>query len=233
MSHDYINKFSDGIYINSFIRNKEKIIHELVTNSKYQYGYDTAKHGIINYIEMQKNKLSFEEKIEEYIKLLNLGYIPKAIDNKTYFSNGEKINQFWHHKEKIIKALFTNQKYQYGYDTAKEIINNINKKLSKEDKIKEYIELVNNGYIPVNKEQSQCFSDGSLISAFWQNNREIIISELYSNELYNEDYDLARIIIKIKCDDKYKRLANEFIYDMAVDLLQNKDSKKLVKTKDF
>ena len=229
MAHDYVNKFSDGSFVDSFFRNKDKIIHKLATNLKYQYGYETAKNNVINYIEKQKNKLSTKERIYEYIVLLNSGYIPKKIDEKTYFSNGEAINQFWHHKERIIKELFTDQKYQFGYETAKQIINDINRKLSKEDKIKEYIELLNNGYIPIGRESNQCFSDGSSIGVFWQNNRESIISELYSNESYSENYNLARIIVEVKIDDKYKRLTNEMIYDIAINLLQEEKSKKLVK----
>ena len=229
MSHDYVNKFSDGTFINSFFRNKEKIIHELATNPKYQYGYDIAKNNVINYIEKQKNKLSTKEKIEEYIVLLNNGYIPKKIDNKTFFSNGEVINQFWHHKERIIEVLFTSQKYQFGYDVAKRIISDKYKKLSKEDKIKEYIELLNNGYIPIGREANQCFSDGSPIGVFWQNNRESIISELYSNDVYNENYNLARIIVEVKIDNKYKRLTKEMIYDIAINLLQQNSSKKLAR----
>lgn len=229
IAHDRENKFSDGAFINSFIRNKDKIIHELATNPQYNNGYDTAKKIIIDYVEQRKNKLSIDEKVAEYIELLNTGYVPKKIDNKVQFSNGEPINQFWSNKEKIVNELFTNPQYSEGYDIAKDVINKKINKLSNEDRIKEYIELLNTGYVPLDRESNQYFSDENCVGVFWQNYKQSIISELYSNELYNEGYDLAKIIVKLKTSEKYKRLTNEMILEIALNINKENVTKKMVR----
>ena len=53
--------------------------------------------------------------------MLNKGYVPKKNDSETEFSDGSKVNQFWfNHKDKIKEELETNQKYETGYERAKE-----------------------------------------------------------------------------------------------------------------
>ena len=87
--------------------------------------------------------------------MLNKGYIPKKNDSETEFSDGSKVNQFWNnYKDKIKTELETNPKYETGYEKAKEAVKNYLEKkekrssLSVEDRIAEYIEMLNKGYIP-------------------------------------------------------------------------------------
>ena len=87
--------------------------------------------------------------------MLNKAYVPKTNDSETEFSDGSKVNQFWkNYKDKIKEEQETNQKYETGYERAKETLKNYLEKkekrssLSVEDRISEYIEMLNKGYIP-------------------------------------------------------------------------------------
>ena len=63
--------------------------------------------------------------------MLNKGYVPKYKDSETEFSDGSKVNQFWFtHKDKIKEELETNQKYETGYERAKEALKNYLEKSS-------------------------------------------------------------------------------------------------------
>ena len=57
-------------------------------------------------------------------------------------------------------------------------MSNILNKLSNEDKVIEYIDMLNKGYIPYgSRDEKNHFSDGSLINAFWKWNKEKILSK--------------------------------------------------------
>ena len=179
--------FSNGEPINHFwTNNKEKIIERLNTDSKYKEGYETAK-----------TMISFD-KIADYIELLNTGYIPKSIDKETTFSNGEPINHFWpHNKDKIIERLATDSKYKEGYEKAKSIIKGLSF-----DKVADYIELLNTGYVPKQNDKETTFSNGEPINYFWQVHKDKIIERLNTDSKYAEGYETAKSIIKGLSFDK-------------------------------
>ena len=207
---DKETKFSNGEPVNYFWQvNKDKIIERLNSDFKYAEGYETAHKFIKN--------LSFD-KTTDYIELLNQGYIPKSIDKETKFSNGELINVFWTtNKDKIIERLNTDSKYAEGYETAKSIIKNLSF-----DKIADFIELLNQEYIPKNKDKETKFSNGEPINNFWANHKEKIIEELNTDSRYAEGYDLAKKIVEIMVlpqEERKQRLKElkEYINNMNQD----------------
>ncbi|MGM9879219.1 MAG: hypothetical protein ACI31R_04260 [Bacilli bacterium] len=115
----------------------EKIKQTKSKNEKETKEYDlfSLTGHLKDYIEMKEDlfkTLTFEEKISEFIELLNKGYIPKGNDPETEFSDGKKINQFWNdNKDKIKKELKSNPKYQTGYEHAKKTIEEKEKQLEK------------------------------------------------------------------------------------------------------
>lgn len=225
---DKNNKFSDGSIINSFWKwNKEKIIAKLNSDPKYQKGYTKARQSIEGFQNKESNKLSFEQKIYEYIELLNTGYIPRKYEKEKTFSNGELINQFWSRKEKIIEDLNNNPRYKTGYEIAKNTINLLINKLTTERKIIEYIEMLNSGYVPTNRENEKSFSDGSLLGVFWPNNKEKIQLAL-SKEEYSINYELAKTIFILKTSEKTKHISREDIYNIALDEHQKIKSKSKI-----
>ncbi len=148
---------------------------------------------------------NIDAKIEEYIDLLNTGYIPKSCDVKTKFKNGNIIQQFWsNNKDKIINELFNNPKYEVGYETAKEIIRNKKSRTtSYNEKIDEYINLLNSGYLPQKNDLKNKFKNGSTIQQFWANNKEKIIYVLNNDPKYQVGYNKAKETIKnIKVSSK-------------------------------
>ena len=185
-SNDPETKFSDGSKVNRFwFNHKDKIKEELETNQKYETGYERAKQAI--------NPLSTEDKVAEYIEMLNKGYGPKSNDPETKFSDGSKVNQFWfNHKDKIKEELETNQKYETGYERAKQAIN----PLSTEDKVAEYIEMLNKGYGPKSNDPETKFSDGSKVNQFWFNHKDKIKEELETNQKYETGYERAKEAVK-------------------------------------
>ena len=175
------------------------------TDESYQEGYETAKK-IIFELEHPTDKIS------EYIELLNQGYIPKYEDKETKFSNGEPINQFWssrNNKEKIKERLRTNERYLEGYEIAKEIIFELEHPINK---ISEYIELLNQGYVPKSFDAKTKLSNGEPINYFWTsgNNKEKIIKELFEIQKSNLIYAKAREIIlkyfKVNTIEEYYEL---------------------------
>lgn len=192
-NYDPLSKFSNGTPVNQYwAKNREKIITELKNNPLYQIGYEKAHEIIKKYIAgLSQNK------IEEYINMLNSGQIkPKDNDTQNHFSNGNKIGNFWsNNKNKIISELFENPKYKTGYDNAKKVILDYQKSLTR-DRISEYIELLNKGLIPCSIDQTHTFEDGTYVNKFWPNNKEKILERLKSDPKYNIGYESAHQIIK-------------------------------------
>ena len=125
--------------------------------------------------------------------MLNKGYVPKYKDSETEFSDGNKVNWFWSaHKDKIKEELETNPKYETGYERAKKAIN----PLSTEDKVAEYIEMLNKGYVPKYKDSETEFSDGSKVNKFWNNYKDKIKTELETNSKYETGYEKAKEAVK-------------------------------------
>ena len=167
---DYQTKFKNGESINFFWPNhKDKVINALNNDPNYQIGYEKAKEIISQLATKTSIEIKLSRRINEYIELLNHGYIPNSNENKVKFQNGDLINQFWQNqKERIITTLNNDPKYEVGYETAKDIINQLATKAPKEIKlsrqITEYIELINTGYIPKTQDNSISFSSGELLA---------------------------------------------------------------------
>ena len=165
-----------------------------------QFDIELENINILNMLEEINKKvdLSYEQKIEEYIELLNTGHVPRNIDKEAKFSNGEPINQFWAtNKDKIIERLNNDSKYVEGYETAHSVIKNLSF-----DKVSDYIELLNRGYVPKHVEKEITFSNGELINNFWGNHRKKIIERLNTDSKYAEGYEKAKTIIKNLSFDK-------------------------------
>lgn len=187
ISDDKITKFSNGEIIRTFwSRHKNEIKERIKTNSKYDKGYDTV-HRILD-------NLSFD-KIEEFIELLNQGYVPKSLDEKTKFSNGESINSFWtRYSKQVIERLNTDSTYEVGYDLAKRILTC--------DKVADYIELLNQGYKPTRTDTQTKFSNGEPINTFWRYNFDKIIERLKTDPKYKTGYETVHQFIENLSFDK-------------------------------
>lgn len=99
-------------------------------------------------------------------------------------------------KEEIVEHLYHNPTFEEGYDTAKEFSLKYLEKLSHEEKLCEYIELLNKDYYPILREDELNFSDGSGINFFWKLNRFKIIEKLYTDEMYKEGYEKAKLKVE-------------------------------------
>jgi len=207
------NFFSNGKPLNRFFEfHQDEIAYELNNNSLYEIGYDIAKDNLNKYKEKKINKLSNKDKIKEYIEKLNKGYIPKTRDSFNFFSNGKSFNRFFEfHQDKIAYELNNNSLYEVGYDVARNIVNKYlkkeSKKLSEKDKIKEYIEKLNNGYYPKKDDRIECFSNGVVIRFFWGNNKNKIINLLNNSSDYKNGYDKAKETIN-DYHEKKKNISN-------------------------
>ncbi len=199
---DLETKFQDGKAINRFWKNnKDKIIDLLNNDLKYAVGYETAKKTVIRFLNEKPKQIEIKMHIDEYIELMNIGYLPKAYDTVTKFQNGSEIKHFWtRYKYQIISEFNNNPKYQVGYETALNIINQLSlqnaREIIFEQKIDEYIELVNNGYIPKNCDQNIKFKNGDFINNFWSNNKAKIIDKFISDPKYQVGYETAQDILE-------------------------------------
>ena len=221
--NDTETKFSDGSKVNRFWKyqpNQDKIKKELKTNPKYETGYEKAKQN--------SKPLSPEDKVAEYIEMLNKGYVPKKKDTETEFSDRSKVNQFWNYQptqDKIKKELETNPKYETGYEKAKQIVKNKINSLSPEDKIAEYIEMLNKGYVPKSHDTETEFSNRSKVNQFWshQPTQDKIKKELETNPKYETGYEKAKQTVKSSIEKSSRRKIKE-VKNLVNDDENNKES---------
>jgi len=151
-------------------------------------------------------RLSIEEKISEYLKMLNDGIL--EIANKDighYFSTGEPVAYFFNnYKRRLYKEVSKNPKY-IEYDKAREKILNL---FDKPDYIAEYIELVNSNQIPLLAiDKFNFFSNGKKIGEFYRVNKDSIIERLIKDKKYLKGYETIKGKIVGKLFDKI----NEYI----------------------
>ena len=171
------------------------------------FSTEEKKNIYISKIEQNKY-INKNRKIGEYIEKVNNGYIQEGALGDWYiprFKDGiESFCDycFWiENKKKIITELETNPKYEIGYEKAKKMIDDTNI----DKKIAEYIEKLNNGYIPKLKDSSEYFSNGSPVNVFWAKQRLKIITELETNPKYQVGYELS------------KKILNEILNDKSID----------------
>ena len=205
-----------GQDINLWTHNfQEKITREKSKEraKDHQIGLFSILGEVEDYVKIESLiSLSTEDKVAEYIEMLNKGYVPKSNDPETKFSDGSKVNRFWYsHKDRIKEELETNSKYETGYERAKETLKNYLEKkekrssLSVEDRIAEYIEMLNKGYVPKYNDSETEFSDGSKVNQFWNNYKDKIKTELETNPKYETGYEKAKEAVKNYLEKKEKR----------------------------
>ena len=195
-----------GQDINLWTHNfQEKITREKSKEraKDHQIGLFSILGEVEDYVKIESLiSLSTEDKVAEYIEMLNKGYVPKYKDSETEFSDGSKVNYFWFtHKDRIKEELETNQKYETGYEKAKQAIN----PLSTEDKVAEYIEMLNKGYVSKSNDPETEFSDGSKVNWFWFTYKDRIKEELETNSKYETGYERAKETLKNYLEKKEKR----------------------------
>ena len=211
--NDEETKFSDGSKVGQFWSNhRSKIIEEL-NKSEYDKGYEVAREKVRKYMDQKKNRstLTVEKRVKEYIEMLNEGNLEiESNDPKTKFSDGSKVGHFWHtHRSKIIEEL-NKQEYDKGYEVAREKVrkymdqNKNRSTLTVEERVKEYIEMLNEEYEPKSHDEETEFSDGSKVGKFWSNHRSKIIEELNKPE-YDKGYEVARETVRKYMDQNKNR----------------------------
>lgn len=200
-------RFKSGEVIGQYWHNhKAQIKSELDYNINYKDGYILAKSVVNERVTKTLKNKTFNKRRNEYINLINEGYIPVEYEENKMFSDGTPISQYWHHnKNKIAHELNNNPKYSVGYEKAKEIVS-MRMKNTHKYKVEEYIELLNNGYIPKSSDSITKFSDGKKINSFWKDNKDTIINELKTNLKYKKDYNVARESISKYLEKRNKKL---------------------------
>jgi len=206
--YDSDEMFSDGIPYNHYWQlHKKEIIKELTENPKYNEGYEVAKRII-------DNKVKQINKLEEIIEKLNNGYIPKSTSKTEKFSDGSIVCYYWaENKEQILKELNEDPKYSVGYEIAKSIVFKI---MNKINRIEEFIDKLNSGYVPIGIDEKEQFSDGTFINQFWTSKKTRIVNKINSDE-YNENYELAKIIIELRMKYSLKEKSREEILELALE----------------
>ena len=176
---------SNGSKISFFLGNhKEQITERLIKDQKYRKGYMNLKRKLGLIIEDKE-----EEKIEEDILDIMIEKLnnPKFNITKETKTNISVLKFFRLNKKQIVAKLQSDPKYKYGYDVIKT-------RVFGSSKIEEYIELLNNYIINVEKyEENIHFRDGELISNFWVKNKRAIDEYLASDIRYMQGYEVAKI----------------------------------------
>ena len=237
---DTQHRFSNGELINRFWNNnKGQIIERLNSDSRYAVDYELAKRKVGD--KIRKESLSPEEKVTEYIEMLNTDaqFIPiGGKDTQHSFSNGELINQFWQSNKTTIIERLNSEQYAVGYELAKRKVEEKIKKeleykskLSFEEKVTEYIEMLNTDFdfIPKSKDEEHSFSNGVPINTFWYYYKDKIIERLNGDSRYAVGYEIAKAKIAIYSLPKLEQ--KQQLELLKATLLQNQEQDKKGGTK--
>ena len=183
---------SNGTRIDNFLYNhKEQIIYRLTKCSKYKIGYLNLKRKLgIEFI----SKSDEEKELGYVIECLN--DISIDLTHKT-ITNSYIHNYLLNNKNKIIKIVLNDPKYNEGYEVLKT-------RLFGFSKLDEYIDLVNTYTINIENDEKFCFKDGTKIGKFWCNNKKNLENLLKKYTRYGMCYELARIKINGGCSRAFK-----------------------------
>ena len=223
-------KFSDGVFMNQFLKNNREKIYTLITtkNNIFIKKYPKCCENIINDYMFIKSKsknisLTDEERLIEYLIAMskNNNKLIKQTSNLR-FSDGISMRYYWNiYKEKIIKLLSENMdEYLKDYkeacktiiDAYKEYKNYLIKKennliLDFNRKLLEYLKAMNkNNNKIINQRSNIKFSDGTNMGSFFNNNREKIYEELIKeNNKFLKKYPASCMTLIKKCEDLFEQ----------------------------
>ncbi len=223
-------KFSDGVFMNQFLKNNREKIYTLITtkNNIFIKKYPKCCENIINgymFIKAKSKEISLtdEERLIEYLIAMskNNNKLIKQTSNLR-FSDGISMRYYWNiYKEKIIKLLSENMdKYLKDYkeacktiiDTYKEYKNYLIKKESNlildfNRKLLEYLKAMNkNNNKIINQRSNIKFSDGTNMGSFFNNNREKIYEELIKeNNKFLKKYPESCMTLIKKCEGLFEQ----------------------------
>lgn len=223
-------KFSDGVFMNQFLKNNREKIYTLITtkNNIFIKKYPKCCENIINDYMFIKTKskdisLTDEERLIEYLIAMskNNNKLIKQTSNLR-FSDGISMRYYWNiYKEKIIKLLSENMdKYLKDYkeacktiiDAYKEYKNYLIKKennliLDFNRKLLEYLKAMNkNNNKIINQRSNIKFSDGTNMGSFFNNNREKIYEELIKdNNKFLKKYPASCMTLIKKCEGLFEQ----------------------------
>lgn len=223
-------KFSDGVFMNQFLKNNREKIYTLITtkNNIFIKKYPKCCENIINDYMLIKAKskdisLTDEERLIEYLIAMskNNNKLIKQTSNLR-FSDGISMRYYWNiYKEKIIKLLSENMdEYLKDYkgacktiiDAYKEYKNYLIKKennliLDFNRKLLEYLKAMNkNNNKIINQRSNIKFSDGTNMGSFFNNNREKIYEKLIKeNNKFLKKYPESCITLIKKCEGLFEQ----------------------------
>ena len=223
-------KFSDGVFMNQFLKNNREKIYTLITtkNNIFIKKYPKCCENIINDYMFIKSKsknisLTDEERLIEYLIAMskNNNKLIKQTSNLR-FSDGISMRYYWNiYKEKIVKLLSENMdNYLKDYkeacktiiDAYKEYKNYLIKKennliLDFNRKLLEYLKAMNkNNNKIINQRSNIKFSDGTNMGSFFNNNREKIYEELIKeNNKFLKKYPASCMTLIKKCEDLFEQ----------------------------
>ena len=223
-------KFSDGVFMNQFLKNNREKIYTLITtkNNIFIKKYPKCCENIINdymFIKAKSKEISLtdEERLIEYLIAMskNNNKLIKQTSNLR-FSDGISMRYYWNiYKEKIIKLLSENMdKYLKDYkeacktiiDAYKEYKNYLIKKESNlildfNRKLLEYLKAMNkNNNKIINQRSNIKFSDGTNMGSFFNNNREKIYEELIKeNNKFLKKYPESCMTLIKKCEGLFEQ----------------------------
>ena len=223
-------KFSDGVFMNQFLKNNREKIYTLITtkNNIFIKKYPKCCENIINDYMFIKEKsknisLTDKERLMEYLIAMskNNNKLIKQTSNLR-FSDGISMRYYWNiYKEKIIKLLSENMdEYLKDYkeacktiiDAYKEYKNYLIKKennliLDFNRKLLEYLKAMNkNNNKIINQRSNIKFSDGTNMGSFFNNNREKIYEELIKeNNKFLKKYPASCMTLIKKCEGLFEQ----------------------------
>ena len=216
--------FSDGVLMNFFWSNNREILYNSVTKGEkseyYKKQYPGCVEEIITkyneYNNKQENKITIEQKIEEYIKTMHDNNDSLLFTSNLIFSDNTKMNSFWgNNRDNLYNSVTIGPKSEYYKkqypECVEKIITRYNKynnkqenKIAIEQKIEEYIKAMHdNDDKLISKSSKLLFSDSTQMRGFWRNNREDLynsVTEGEKSEYYQKEYPecVKEIVTKYK-----------------------------------
>lgn len=182
--------FPNGTSMNQYYTMYKTRIHEIVESEPK---YANAR----KYLEEYEFCLIKDNRIRYFIEILNEGNGDiLSVKNPYTFPNGVPVSKYWSdaNNKRIIKDLLANDpEYKEGYDTARRLIAEYEYNHDPKNKLREFIELINNGHedalLVVNP---YVFKNGSSVSHYYSKFKEDVWDALENNPEYATGYERAK-----------------------------------------
>lgn len=186
-------------------KNKEKLsikercleYYQIVEKKEKRLGYKLIKE------EYERKQLTYDDKIMEYINLVDKNGTILSKRNDLTFSDGKKVNSFWGNHRQDIVIKFCDEKIRKQYPKACLILQrSYYHDAFLRIRLNEYLALVEKNNCLMTNDIQLLFSDQTTVYGFAHHHRNYIKDEVETEVYQNKYPEACDLILKSKVKSK-------------------------------